>query len=376
MIPVFRPCYGEEEIEAVREVLKSGWVGLGPRTKEFEDGFAEYAGVKYAVALNSCTAALHLAMKVMAIEDGEVITTPMTFVSTNHAILYNNAKPVFCDIEPDTLNIDASKIEELVTEKTKAIIVMHYGGYACDVDPILDIAKRHNLKVIEDAAHGCGGEYKGRKLGSLGDIGCFSFHAVKNLATGEGGMITTDDPEVYGRLMKLRWMGITKDTWSREEEDSKRYSWYYDVMEVGYKYHMNDIPAAIGLVQLRKLHVMNSRRREISQKYTEAFSQLGWIEVPVIKDYMTKPACHNYVIKVEKRDELNDYLKGRGISTGVHYYPNHLYDMYKPYYRHLPIAQSVWKKVLTIPLFPDLTDQEIDYVVKSIAEFDHKKVTR
>jgi perosamine synthetase len=373
MIPVFRPCYGEEEIEAVREVLKSGWVGLGPRTKEFEDRFAEYVGVKYAVALNSCTAALHLAMEVMGTEDGEVITTPMTFVSTNHAILYNNAKPVFCDIEPDTLNIDASKIEELVTEKTKAIVVMHYGGYACDVDPILDIAKRHKLKVIEDAAHGCGGEYKGRKLGSLGDIGCFSFHAVKNLATGEGGMITTDDPEVYGRLMKLRWMGITKDTWSREEEDSKRYSWYYDVVELGYKYHMNDVPAAIGLVQLRKLDALNHRRREISRKYTEAFSAFGWIEVPVVKDYMTKSACHNYVIKLEKRDELNDYLKGRGVSTGVHYYPNHLYNMYKPHYRHLPIAESVWKKVLTLPLFPDLSETEQAHIIQSVSSFKAKE---
>lgn len=371
MIPVFKPCYGEEELAALKEPFETGWIGLGPRVKEFENKFAEYLGIKYALGLNSATAALHLAMKVMGVENGEVITTPMTFISTNHAILYNNAIPVFCDIEVDTLNIDATKIEKLITEKTKAVVVMHYGGYACDMDATMDIAKKHGLKVIEDAAHAAGGEYKGRKLGTIGDVGCFSFHAVKNLATGEGGMIVVHDAEIYERLKRLRWMGITKDTWSREGTNSKQYSWYYDVVEVGYKYNMNDIPAAIGIVQLGKLNKMNERRREISQMYTEAFSNEDWIETPTIKEYMTKPACHNYVIKAGCRDKLNSYLKDNGISTGVHYIPNNHYEMYKKYKGKTPVCNQAWKKLLTLPLFPDLTDEQVEYIIDKIKKFKH-----
>jgi perosamine synthetase len=360
---------GDEEILAVGEVLRSGWIGLGPKTKEFEEKFAAYIGVNHAIGVNSATAALHLALKVMNVDGGEVITTPMTFVSTNHAILYNNAIPVFCDIEADTLNIDATKIEPLINEKTKAIIVVHYGGYAVDMDRVLNIAKKYNLKVIEDAAHGCGGEYKNNKLGSIGDIGCFSFHAVKNLATGDGGMITTDDPEIYGRLMKLRWLGISMDTWSREEKDTKQYSWYYDVEELGYKYHMNDITAALGLVQLAKLDLTNQRRFEISQRYTESLSSLNYVDVPKIKDYMTLPACHNYVIKLDNRDGLNDYLKQKGISSGVHYIPNNKYDMYRKYRGETTVSDETWKKILTLPLFPDLTNDQIEFIIKSVTEF-------
>lgn len=373
MIPVFRPSMGDEEVKAVEEVLRSGWIGLGPKTVEFEEKFAKYVCTKYAIGTNSCTAALHLALKVMNVEGGEVITTPMTFISTNHAILYNNAEPVFCDIEPDTLNIDAKKIKPLVTKRTKAIVVVHYGGYACDMDVILEIAKEHHLKVIEDAAHSTGGEYKGQKLGSIADIGCFSFHAVKNLATGDGGMITTDDQEVYGQLRKLRWMGISKDTWSREEKDNKKYSWYYNVEEVGFKYHMNDITAAIGLVQLSKLKRLNARRVEIVEMYNEAFSKLDWVETPVKKDYMTKPAYHNYVIKCDLRNELNDYLKKKGISTGVHYIPNNHYEIYKNYRGETPISDKVWKRVLTLPLFPNLKDEEVSYVIDNVQKFKHYK---
>ncbi|HAH31256.1 MAG TPA: DegT/DnrJ/EryC1/StrS aminotransferase family protein [Elusimicrobia bacterium] len=369
MIPVFRPSMGDAETNAVGEVLRSGWIGLGPKTKEFEDKFAAYMNCKYAVAMNSATAALHLAMAVMKVDGGEVITTPMTFVSTNHAILYNSAVPVFCDIEPDTLNIDADKIEALVTPLTKAIVVVHYGGYAVDMDKVLDIAKRRNLKVIEDAAHACGGEYKNRKLGTIGDIGCFSFHAVKNLATGDGGMVTTNDAAIYARLMKLRWVGISKDTWSREDTTTKAYSWYYNIEELGFKYHMNDITAAIGLVQLEKLDTMNRRRAEISRMYTEAFSSNKKIGLPVIKNYMTRPSCHNYVIKVEDRDGLNASLKQQGIATGVHYIPNNNYDMYKGFRGPTPVAGAVWKKLLTLPLFPDLKQKEIELIKSSVLDF-------
>ncbi len=370
MIPVFRPSYGIKEFEAVKKVMASGWVGLGPKTKEFEDAFAKYIGTKYAVALNSCTAALHLALKVMDVEGGRVLTTPITFVSTNHAILYNNAKPVFCDIEPDTLNIDVKEIEKNITKDTKAIITVHYGGHACDMDPIRRIPKTKNVRIIEDAAHACGGEYKGRKIGTLGDISCFSFHAVKNLATGEGGMITTNDKKIYERLKKLRWLGISKGTWDREESEShmKKYSWYYDVKEVGFKYHMNDIPAAIGIVQLRKLGKMNDRRRELSFRYNDLLKDIGSIETPVVKKY-TKSAHHNYVIKTDDRNGLNAYLQENGISTGVHYIPNHHYRMYKKFKANCPVADKIWERLLTLPLYPDLSFKEQDAIVRHIKEF-------
>jgi perosamine synthetase len=367
MIPVFKPSYGEEELEALKEPFQTGWIGLGPKTKEFEEKFAEYIRVKYAVATNSCTAALHLAMKVMRVEGYEVITTPLTFISTNHAIVYNNGIPVFADIYPDTLNINPDEIKKLITDRTRAIVAVHYGGHSCDMDLINEIAKKYNLVVIEDAAHGCGGEYKGQKIGSLGDIACFSFHAVKNLATADGGMVTTDVPEIHSRLLKLRWMGISKDTWAREEND-KRYSWYYNVEEVGYKYHMNDINAALGLVQLKKLDMMNDRRREISEKYNKGFADLDWIETPVTKSY-TKSAYHNYVIKAKERDRLNTYLQKKGISTGVHYIPNNHYQMYKNCRGQTPVCEEVWTKLLTLPLFPDLTDYEVDMIVEKVRGF-------
>jgi perosamine synthetase len=372
MIPVFKPSFGDEELEALKEPFKTGWIGLGPKTKEFEEKFAKYIGTNYAVGTNSCTAALHLALKVMDIEGKEVITTPMTFISTNHAILYNGGIPVFCDIEDDTLNIDASKIEELVTERTAAIMVVHYGGHACDMDKVLEIAKKHDLKITEDCAHACGGEYRGRKLGSIGDISCFSFHAVKNLATGEGGMVNTDDSEVAGHLKKLRWLGISADTFSREEKDTKKYSWHYEVEDLGFKYHMHDITAAIGLVQLKKLDKMNQRREEIVKRYNAGLKGLSWIKVPVVKNY-AKPSYHNYVIKTQYRDQLNDYLKSKGISTGVHYVPNHHYKMYRKFKADVPVCESIWKQILTLPLFPDLTNEQVDMIINAIKDFKDRR---
>ncbi|MBW2059903.1 MAG: DegT/DnrJ/EryC1/StrS family aminotransferase [Deltaproteobacteria bacterium] len=367
MIPVFKPSYDEEELRALREPFSTGWVGLGPKTREFENRFAEFIGAKHAVGVNSATAGLHLALKVMDVEGGEVITTPLTFVSTNMAILYNGAVPVFADIERDTLNIDVGEIEKRITKKTRAVVVMHYGGHACDMDPIMELARDRGIRAIEDAAHACGGQYKGRMLGSIGDIGCFSFHAVKNLATGDGGMITLDNEEHDSRLRKLRWMGISKDTWNRSEIDDK-YSWSYTVEEIGYKCHMNDITASIGLVQLRKLERLNARRREIVKIYNENFAGLGWFETPVEREY-AKSACHNYVAKVKDRDRFIQYLQENGISSSVHYFPNHLYELFKDYRRCLPTAESVWKSIVTLPLYPDMSQRDIDKVIETVKNF-------
>lgn len=368
MIPVFRPYADDKEIEYLKKVIDSGWWGLGPKTKEFEEKFADFVGCKYGIGLNSATAALDLAFRIVDVKEKEVITTSMTFVSTNHAILYNNGIPVFCDIDPETLNIDPSKIEELITDKTKAVVVVHYGGRACEMDKIMNIASNYGLKVVEDCAHSSGGKYKNKMLGSIGDYGCFSFHPVKNLATGDGGMLTTNDKEAKDFAMKYRWVGITKDTFSR---DKGKYSWFYDVVSLGYKYHMNDIAAAVALAQFEKLEWMNGQREKWTNYYNEKLNGVGDIETPSLKNYM-KPSYHNYVIKTERRDELQEFLKIKDISTGVHYYPNHLYDMYKPYYRELPITESIWKKIITLPLYPGMTEEEANLVIGSIKEFFSK----
>ena len=369
IIPVFKPSVSEKEIKAISQILKSGWWGLGPKTKEFEEKFAEYIGVKYAIGVNSCTAALNLAINVLEIKEREIITTPISFVSTSHAILYNNCKPVFVDVEEDTLNIDISQIKKSITNKTKAIIPVHYGGHACEMGELEKIVKEKNLFLIEDCAHATGGKYKEKMLGSIGDIGCFSFHAVKNLATGDGGMITTNNKEIYEKLKRLRWMGITKDTFQRNE---KKYDWMYDVLDLGFKCHMNDITATLGLCQLERIEETNNKRRKYAEKYIEELSNIKKISLPGEKNYATS-SWHNFVIKVEngQRDELQNYLKGRRISTGVHYRPITHFTYYKENQLSvpLPISDSVWKKLLTLPLYPDLGEKNSDKIINCIKKF-------
>lgn len=379
MIQLFQPSLGEEELAALREIFESGWIGLGPKTAEFEEEFAKYTGAKYAVALNSATAALHLACVALGLGEGDEVLVPtMTFVSTAHAPAYCRATPVFVDIDPETLNISLEDLERKITPRTRAVIPVHYGGHACQMDEIWALAEKHGFYVIEDAAHACGGSYKGRKIGGLPstDLTSFSFHAVKNLATGDGGMLTTNRIEMVRALKQFRWVGIDKSTWDRTEDivmelesDIRRYAtygWYYEVHELGYKYHMNDITAVIGLCQLKKLDKYNERRRQIVQRYNKAFSSVEWIETPVEQEYAGS-AAHNYVIKTPYRDKLNLYLKENGVATGVHYMPAHL----QPYYRerckvNLPVAERVWETLLTLPLYPALTDSQVDKVIDLI----------
>jgi len=365
VIPVFKPAINKEEVLCeLGKIFDSGWIGLGPKTQEFEERFAEYIGVKYAVGVNSATAALHLACYVLGLEEGdEVIVPSMTFVSTALAPLYCGAAPVFADIEEDTLCIDPADIEKKVTSRTKAIIPVHYGGHACRMDEIMEIARGHNLYVIEDVAHGCGGKYEKHMLGSIGLMGCFSFHAVKNLPTGDGGMITTNDEKIYNELKKLRWLGIDKGTWDRSAK--KSYSWQYSVDKLGFKYHMNDITAVIGLAQLKALDEHNLIRRRYAQKYDEEFNNIGWIEIPVEKDYAYS-ARHNYVVKVPMRNGLNEYLRTKGISTGVHYEPIHHFKVFGDAEVHLPVTEKVWTKLLTLPLYPSMTREEFEKVVGEI----------
>lgn len=369
MIPVFRPSVSDDEIAAVAEVLRSGWWGLGPKTREFEQAFAAYIGIPHAVALNSGTAALHLALHLLQLgPEDEVLVPTITFVSTAHAAVYEGARPVFVDVCPDTCCMDPEDAARKITPRTRVILPVHYGGHPADLDAIHALAQEHRLAVVEDAAHATGACYKGRRIGSISPLTCFSFHAVKNLACGEGGAITTARDDWESRLRELRWLGISKDTWLRTSEE-KVYAWQYWIHELGWKAHMNDIPAAIGLVQLRRLDELNARRRALVRMYQEALQPLDWIDRPVERDGCTS-SWHIYHVRVPRRDELLTFLKSREIAPGVHYYPIHMHPMYATRDHACPVAERIWQRLLSLPLFPDMTESDIGQVVDALRAFD------
>lgn len=370
-IPVLQPSITQEEINEVIEVLQSGWLGLGPKTHEFETRFSEYIGCRHTIALNSGTAALHLAVEALGIGEGdEVIVTPMTFISSVHAICYTGAEPVFADIDPVHMNIDVNDIERKITDKTKAIMIVHLAGHPCELDEINTLANQYGLYVIEDAAHACGAEYKDRKIGQGTNVTCFSFHAVKNLTCGEGGAITCNN-EWYDRFFReMRWVGISKDTWIRTEKDEV-YAWQYWIDKLGYKYHMSDINAAIGLVQLRRLDAMNDKRREIVKRYKTGLKDLPWIELPCEEKY-AKSSWHLFQIKLpslEVRDKLITHLKNYEIAPGVHYLPAHLHPYYREIKARVPVANEIWKRILTLPLYANLTNEQIDMIIDTLHHF-------
>ena len=366
MIQVFKPSMGEDEVEAVREVLLSGWLGLGPKTAQFEEKFAAYIGTRHAVAVNSATSALDLALKLLGIRHGdEVIVPTMTFVSTAHVVAYNLATPIFADIDPATMNIDPEDVARKISPRTKAIIPVHYGGRPVDMASLREICR--DIPVIEDAAHACGSAYRGKKAGNLGNIGCFSFHAVKNLAVGDGGALTFNNEELAARAKRLRWLGIDKGTWDRTGADQS-YWWEYFVDEIGLKCHMNDINAALGLVQLAKLDHMNARRNRIANQYTDAFSDHDRIRPPAVIPNECTSSMHIYCVRAHDRNELSVYLQERGIATGVHYRPIHTYRCYgnRPV---LPNAEKVFDEILSLPMYPDLEDTQVEYVIDNIMSF-------
>lgn len=370
-IPVLQPSIGQEEIDAVVEVMRSGWLGLGPKTEQFEKEFAAYAGTRFMVAMNSGTAALHLALEVLNIGAGdEVIVPPMTFISTVHAVSYVGATPVFADVEPDTMNISVEDIARKITDKTKAIIVVHLAGHPVDLDAIQALADSKGIKVIEDAAHACGAEYKGKKIGASGNLTCFSYHAVKNLTCGEGGGITCNQDWIIRKLKELRWVGISKDTWMRSSAE-RVYAWQYFVDKVGYKYHMSDMQAAIGIVQLKKLDQLNGRRREVAEYYSEQFKDVAWLELPKEKAY-ARSSWHLYQVKLpneESRDRLIGHMKDHNIAPGVHYYPCHLQPSYIHLKAEVPVSNEVWKRILTLPIHPNLTDEDLERIVACVKSF-------
>ena len=375
-IPFSRPWIDDTEIEAVSQVLASKWISTGNRVREFERAFAEYLGVKHAIAVSSCTAALHLSLVVAGIgSDDEVITTPYTFTATAEAIRYVGAKPVFVDIHPDTLNIDTSKIEQAITPRTKAILPVHIAGIPCNMDALQDISQNHNLTLIDDAAHAIPVEYRGQQIGSIGDLSAFSFYANKNLTTGEGGMITTNSDAFAEPLRTMRLHGIDKDAWARQ---SQRNIWRYDISTEGYKYNMTDIQAAMGLCQLMKLNKQHERRRDFAQIYQKELAKFPQIRPPIAPDNPREHAWHLYIIQLQtgNRDVFVESLSEANIECSVHYIPLHLFEFYQERYGYrvgdFPCAEAAFERVVSLPLHPGLTEEEIHIVIDAIGHFFHE----
>lgn len=371
-IPFHRPSFDEDEFNEVKSCLQSGWITTGPRVRRFEEEFSKYIGCNHAIALNSCTAALHLALDAFGLKEGEEVILPtITFASTGEVVTYFNAKPVLVDCEEDTLLIDVNKIEEKISKKTKIIIPVHYAGQACDMDKIIQLARKYNIYVIEDAAHSLPTRYKGRMIGKIGNITCFSFYSTKTITTSEGGMACTEDDNIAERIKIMSLHGISKDAWKRY---SSQGSWYYEIIDAGYKYNMTDIAASLGLVQLRKCNNFQQKREMIAKKYTDAFKDIPEIKVPIVRDYGTH-AWHLYVIQLDlerlriNRGQFIDNMREEGIGCSVHFIPLHLHPYYKKVFRYkkeeFPGATRVYEKIVSLPIYPKMTDEDIDYVIDS-----------
>lgn len=367
-IPLFDLNFGDDEINEVINTIRSNWISTGPKCEEFENLFAEMLGVKYAITLANCTCALHLACVVLGIKDGdEVICPSLTFAASVNCIRYVNATPVFCDIKSlEHINIDADEIEKLVTPKTKAIIVVHMAGFPAEMGKIMEIAKRHNLSVIEDACHGPLSEYKGVKLGTIGDVGCFSFFSNKNISTGEGGMLVTSNDDIAKRVRLLRSHGMTTMSYQR----AKGHATAYDVVDLGYNYRMDDLRAALGISQLHRLQKDIEKRARIRAWYLDALKNIDNIILPFAKN---DEFVSNYIMPIvlkdstaEYRDKLRDGLHSKGIQTSIHYPAVHRFTIYKQYNAHLPNTDYVTENEITLPMYSKLTERDVQYIVESL----------
>lgn len=379
MLPFGSPSFGDEEIAEVVDTLRSGWISTGPKTKQFEQEFAAYVGAKYAVGLNSCTAGLHLSLVVSGIGPGdEVIVPPLTFGATANVVEHVGAKPVFADIDPETLCIDPGQIERALTPRTKAVIPVHYGGMPCDLDSIQSIASAHNLLVIEDAAQAIGARYQGRMVGSISPLTNFSFYANKNLSTGEGGMVTTGDPALEEKLRVYHLHGLSRDAWKRYH--TKEYS-QSEVVVPGYKYNMTDLQASLGIHQLRKQESFIARREEIAAFYDEAFGDMeDMVRTQIRPNVATfdrsRHPLHLYVLLLDlgrlkvNRNQVLSALLAENIGVSMHFWPLHMHPYYRDKYGYkpddFPVACRVGESVISLPLVPQMTQKDAEDVVEAV----------
>jgi perosamine synthetase len=371
-IPFHKAYITEEEVQGVVEAVRSGWLTMGPKTIEFERRFRDYifsgSGApesgQFAVSFNSATAALHLALKAIGLRQGDEVVLPTnTFIATAEVVTYFGAIPVLCDIEPDTHNMDVKKLEGLINARTRVVMPVHFAGQPCDMDEIIELARSRNICVIEDAAHALPSRYKGKMVGTLGEITCFSFYATKTLTTGEGGMATTTH-EDYAKKMKInRLHGISRDAWDRY---TIKGSWYYEVVDNGCKYNTTDINSALGLAQLGKVEWMSSRRAQIARQYDAAFRGTAIEPTQVRPD--RESSWHLYVVKTDQRDELIEKLKEDGIGTSVHFIPVHKHPYYRKTYGYrdadYPFANSVFDRSLSLPIYPGLSEEHVSYIIE------------
>ena len=398
-LPLAAPWFGPDEKQEILQVLDSDWVTTGPRTRDFETAFREYIGCKEAVAVNSCTSALHLALSVLGVgADGAVFTSPFTFAATANAIVHQGAQPIFIDIRPDTYNLDPGKLRSYIghecswdaakqilrvkesQRRVRAIIAVHYGGHPAEMEEIISLARRFQLSVVEDAAHALGASYRSTRVGALGDMACFSFYPTKNISTGEGGMLTTNDAALAQRARILTLHGISRDAWKRYGKDG---SWQYDVEEAGYKYNMTDLAAALGIHQLKKLELFNARRAELAAFYTKELADLP-LQLPTVLPTV-QSAWHLYPVQILAdefaRDGVIEALHKLNIGTSVHFIPLHLMTYYQKTFGFkrgdFPVAEKVFDRILSLPFFPRMQDEDAIRVVRSLREiFGHARLWR
>lgn len=369
------PLIKREEIYEVVDSLKSGWLGTGPKVALFENNFAKYKKAKHAIACNSCTAALHMSLVAAGVGPGdEVITTAYTYVATVNSIIYTGARPVLADVDPITFNIDPLEIEKRLTKKTKAIIPVHIAGRACEMDRILEIAKKYNLVVIEDAAHAIETKYKGERAGNFGRFGCYSFYVTKNVTTGEGGMVTCKTKKDAERLKILSEDGLSYDAWDRFNNKSYK---HYNMVSLGFKYNMMDIQAALGLHQLKRIDQSWKKRQKIWNQYIEAFKNLP-IGIPAPVEPKTKHAYHLFMIFVDihksgiSRDQFIDKIRERGVGVGVHYRSIPEHPFYQKTYgwrpEDYPVAMALGRQTVSLPMSPKLTNEEVKYIIQNVKD--------
>ena len=372
-LPFAMPDISEAEIDSVVETLRSGWLTTGPKVGRFEADFAKYVGCQHAVAVNSATAALHLALAAIGLQEGDEVLVPtMTFAATAEVVLYFKARPVLVDCQPETLNLDPDQIEKAITAKTKAIIPVHIAGQACDMDRILELARAYDLRVIEDAAHALPARHRGKMIGTIGDITCFSFYATKTITTGEGGMATTESLEWADRMRIMGLHGISKDAWKRYTAEG---SWYYEILYPGFKYNLTDIAAAIGLEQLKRCTHFWEIRERYAALYNEGFQDVPGIITPYVAPDV-RHAWHLYIIQLDLeqlrigRNEFISLLKQENIGTSVHFIPLHLHPYYRDTFGYrpedLPTASAVFERIVSLPIYTQMTETDVERVIETV----------